>query len=56
MIALLLKYSFKNNEYIIVPDVYEDHKDFIIMEYIEGKNIENFYQECIENDIERKTK
>lgn len=45
-----LKEIYSDIEYIIVPEVYEENKDFIIMEYLDGINIENYYHECINNN------
>jgi len=45
-----LKEYYKNNEYIIIPDVYGEDHDILIMEYIEGENIESFYNKCLKNN------
>ncbi len=45
---------YKDNEYILVPEVYEEGCDILIMEYLEGINIENFYNECIKNNSKDK--
>ena len=45
-----LKTLFINNEYVTIPEVYEATNDFIIMEYIDGDNIEIFYNKCIKEE------
>jgi len=45
-----LKTLFLNNEYVTIPEVYEATNDFIIMEYIDGDNIETFYNKCIKEE------
>jgi len=45
-----LKEYYKDNEYILVPQVYVQDPNLLIMEYMEGENIENFYNNCISNN------
>ena len=45
-----LKEFYSDIEYIIVPEVYEENEDFLIMEYLEGDNIETYYKKCVEMD------
>lgn len=39
-----LREIYKNNSYIIVPEVYEYNNEFIVMEYLDGENIEDYYE------------
>ena len=35
-----LKNLYKNNTYIIIPEVYDSSEDFLIMEYIDGEHVD----------------
>jgi len=45
-----LRELFKHNNYVLIPEIYYHNNDFIIMEYIGGQNIDEFYKECMQND------
>lgn len=45
-----LKENFKDNEDLIFPEVYEFNNDFIIMEYLEGISVPDFYKNCKETN------